>query len=133
MAQTRRMRTLLAFAALLGLAACGDPDAASPGAFDASADADGRIPCAVGGESGFANVCTVERAAGAEGLVLTVRHPDGGFRRLLVTEDGRGVVAADGADPATVSVVGAAQIEVAVAGDRYRLPATVKADARPGS
>ena len=58
--------------------------------------------------------------------VLTIRHPDGGFRRLRITADGRGVIAADGAEPARVSVIGPADIEVAVGGDRYRLPATVK-------
>ena len=128
-----RMRTLLALVAMLGLAACGDPGRATQEALDASADADDRIPCAVEGESDFEDVCTVERTAGEEGLILTLRHPSGGFRRLLVTEDGRGVVAADGADPAVVSVIGDERIEVMVAGDQYRLPATIKADARQGS
>jgi hypothetical protein len=35
-------------------------------------------------------------------------------------------VAADGADRAIVTIVADNQIEVALAGDRYRLPATVK-------
>ena len=127
------MRTPLAFAALLGLAACGDPGRATQEALDASAEADDRIPCAVEGENDFEDVCTVERAAGEGGLVLTLRHPSGGFRRLLVTEDGRGVVAADGADPAVVSVIDDDRIEVTIAGDQYRLPATIKGDARQGS
>jgi hypothetical protein len=59
--------------------------------------------------------------------VLTLHNPDGGFHRLLVTKDGRGVVAADGAEPAIVRVVGEREIEVAIGGDRYRLPATVAA------
>jgi hypothetical protein len=62
----------------------------------------------------------------ADGLSLTVRAPNGGFRRLLVTKDGRGVIAADGAVPARVCPVSANRIEVAIAGDRYRLPATVR-------
>ena len=37
--------------------------------------------------------------------------------------DGRGLVSADGSEPAKVTVVGDGLIEVAVAGDRYRLPA----------
>jgi len=41
------------------------------------------------------------------------------------------VVAADGADAASVKVVGADAIEVAIGGDRYRLPATVKGPAVP--
>lgn len=109
---------------LVLLAACGsqptDP-------FDA-ADAD-RIECRVGAAADFDRACVVERTAGPDGLVLTIRHPDGGFRRLLVTSDGRGVVAADGAEPATVSVEGGDGIVVAIAGDTYRLPATVKPSA----
>lgn len=127
------MRTLLAFAALLGLAACGDSGRATQQALDASADGDERVPCAVEGERDFEDVCTVERAAGEEGLILTLRHPGGGFRRLLVTQDGRGVVAADGADPAVVSVIDDDRIEVTIAGDQYRLPATIKVDTRQGS
>jgi hypothetical protein len=72
----------------------------------------------------------MERMSGPDGTILTMRHPSGGFRRLLVTRDGRGVVAADGADPAAVAVIADNRIEVTVAGDRYRLPATVKAGAR---
>ena len=83
-----------------------------------------RIPCARG-STALNSICTVERARTDQGLTLTVRHPDGAFRRLLVTGDGRGVVAADGAEPAEVSVTGADRIEVAIGGDRYRLPATV--------
>lgn len=86
----------------------------------------GEIVCAQGGSADFARACTVDRAASEAGLILTVRHPDGAFHRLLVTKDGRGVVAADGAERAVVSVIGDGQIEVALGGDRYRLPATVK-------
>ena len=57
---------------------------------------------------------------------ITIRAPSGSFRRLLVTTDGRGVVAADGADPALVTPIAADRIQVAIAGDRYLLPATVK-------
>ncbi|MEG3173126.1 hypothetical protein U1708_12970 [Sphingomonas sp. ZB1N12] len=71
-----------------------------------------RIACAHG-DAAFASMCTVEQAQGSDGLVSTVRHPDGAFRRLLVTQDCRGVIAADGA-------------EVALGGGRYRLPATIK-------
>jgi hypothetical protein len=86
----------------------------------------GRIVCAQHGSNDFARVCTVDRVDGADGLVLTVSHPDGSFHRLLVTKDGRGVVAADGAEKAVVTVLGPGNIEVELGGDRYRLPATVK-------
>ena len=97
----------------------------------ASADEEGRIVCAHQGSSDFARVCTVDRAEGSGGLVLTVRHPDGAFHRLLITRDGRGVVAADGAEKAVVTVLGSNSIEVALGGDRYRLPATVRNGADP--
>ncbi|MCA1749511.1 MAG: hypothetical protein ABR601_07215 [Parasphingopyxis sp.] len=85
----------------------------------------GLVPCALAGAEQFGVDCTLDRSRTEEGLVLTVRHPDGGFRRLLVTDDGRGVIAADGAEQAVVSLRGDREIEVAIAGDRYRLPATV--------
>lgn len=91
----------------------------------ASAEDDGRVLCALDGAAGFQRTCVVDRDETEAGLVLTVRHPDGAFHRLLVTKDGRGVVAADGAEPAKVSIVGGNSIEVAIADDRYRLPATV--------
>jgi len=104
------------------LAACdSSPDNALPGA------SDDRIECAAAGTETFEAVCTIERMTNDKGeLVLTVRDPTGGFRRLLVTKDGRGVIAADGAEPAKVSVIEGNRIEVVIAGDRYRLPATVK-------
>jgi hypothetical protein len=92
----------------------------------ANAEDDGAIVCAHQGSTDFARVCTVEREQGADGLILTVRHPDGAFHRLLVTKDGRGVIAADGAEKAVVTILGKDSIEVALGGDRYRLPATVR-------
>ena len=92
----------------------------------AEAADDGRVNCAPGGATAFARVCEIERAESERGMILTVRHPDGGFRRLLVTKDGRGVVAADGAEPAQVTLVGQDEIEVAIGDDHYRLPATAK-------
>ncbi|OYX48135.1 MAG: hypothetical protein B7Y97_11535 [Sphingomonas sp. 32-66-10] len=120
-------------AALLMLAAC-DPgpvktkadhaqDARTQAARDA---AEGRIPCALGDARDFATRCTIDRAQTQDGLILTVRHPDGGFHRLRVTRDGRGVVAADGAKPASVTIIDKDAIEVEIDDARYRLPATVK-------
>lgn len=93
---------------------------------NAQAEDDGRIVCAPAGNAAFARQCTVERSTSDGGLNLTVRRPDGGFHRLLVTRDGRGVVAADGAEKAKVTIIGANEIEVEIGGDRFRLPATVK-------
>jgi hypothetical protein len=113
--------------AFLLLAGCGGPTAQeTEGDGAAVASGDDRIACAVGGAETFAPVCTFDRTSSPDGTTLTLRHPDGGFRRLLVTSDGRGVVAADGADPALVTVIGPQEIEVSLAGDRYRLPATLR-------
>lgn len=89
-----------------------------------AADEDGRILCARG-DAALVRACTVDRLQSKDGLILTLRHPDGSFHRVLVTRDGRGVVAADGAEIAKVAVKGADGIEVALGGDRYRLPATI--------
>ncbi len=123
------MKTLWPAALALLLFGCSDPEQATEEALSAAEEKaadDGRVQCAAEGAQAFERVCTLERISGPEGVTLTIRHPSGGFRRLLVTTDGRGVVAADGADPAIVSVVEGDLIEVAIAGDRYRLPATVK-------
>jgi hypothetical protein len=118
---------------ILSLAGCHSPPANnSNGMADiewqsgATPDDVGRVDCASGADAAFARRCTIERTETDRGLVLTVRKPDGGFHRLLVTRDGHGVVAADGAEKARVSITGANQIEVAVGNDRFRLPATVK-------
>ena len=120
------MRARFLLAAVLPAAGCGDPDSARRQALAEAAEEAGKVECATEGASDFQTVCAVERSSSSEGLVLTIRSPGGSFRRLLVTSDGRGVVAADGADPANVSLIDGGRIEVAIAGDRYRLPATVK-------
>ena len=129
------MPRLLPLPLLLIAAACGS-DAGAPdeqgataviGEAEPAAGPDGaeRIACATGADA-FAPVCVVERTSTKDGLALTLRAPNGGFRRLLVTKDGRGVIAADGAEPARVIPLGPDQIEVAIGADRYRLPATVR-------
>ena len=129
------MRISSAFFVALSLAACNRP-ASDPGSLtnaldraQPAASSDDRIECAHANAAGFTRDCTVERTDSADGLILTVRHADNGFHRLLVVKDGRGVIAADGAEAAKVAVLSDGRIEVAIGGDRYRLPATVKAKA----
>ena len=115
---------------MLLLAACGQdaaPDAApaAPRGAQAKAEPDERILCARG-QDALTRACTVDQTPGEGGLVLTVRQPDGAFHRLLVTNDARGVIAADGAEPARVTIVEPSQIEVAIGDARYRLPAAVQ-------
>jgi hypothetical protein len=133
------MRRLVSLLPLFLLVACGDAEepaeqsanATGAGTKDAPvaailAEGAERIECAMAGVETFASACTVERRQSQEGLTLILRAPNGSFRRLLVTKDGRGVVAADGAVPAIVTPVGPNRIDVEIAGDRYRLPATVR-------
>lgn len=127
---------ILALIVLLPVTACGSSDGEAQSEPDplieaeAQARADlaesGMIYCALGGAPNFRPDCQIEQTQGNDGVVLTMRHPDGGFRRLLVTDDGRGLIAADGAEPAVVDTVSEREIEVSIALDRYRLPATVR-------
>ena len=98
---------------------------------EAPVDPASLIDCELHGASAFVRECAVERAQSPNGTILTLRHPDGGFRRLLVINDGQGVTAADGAEPAEVRMSGDKQIEVSLGGDRYRLPAKLKSALAP--
>ena len=98
----------------------------SPAGISAAAE-DNLIDCALADAEAFARDSAVERSEVDETLFLTVRHPDGAFRRFEVLSDGRGVAAADGAETAQVSAIEDG-IEVAVGSDRYRFPATIRGD-----
>ena len=115
------MRHAAAFALLL-LFACSEGETVEQRVAEAKASDDG-IDCALAGAEAFERACIVER--GADGT-LTIRHPDGGFRRLTIADDGRGVIAADGAAEAEVEVIAGNRIEVTIGRDRYRLPATIR-------
>lgn len=124
---------LAALIALMGLsmAACQrGPDNSELAAAEqrATKDAvlDGRINCALEGAKLFDRTCTVEEIVSTEGTILVVGRAGVGYRRLLIASDGRGVVSADGAEPAKVAIVGDGLIEVSIGGDRYQLPAKVK-------
>src|SRR3546814_11161498 len=67
---------------------------------------------------------------GPDGHVLVLHHPGGGCRRFRIVSDGRGVIPADGAEQAQLALAGDNMIDVTVANDRYRFPATIgpKAD-----
>jgi hypothetical protein len=126
------MRRCFPSIAILLLAACGGPEpageaerAAAP-ENAATSEASDKIECAMGGAAELERSCTVERGPGPGGTILTLRGPNGGFRRLLITGDGRGVIAADGAEPALVTPIADDRIEVSIGGDRFRLPATVR-------
>lgn len=121
------MRTF-SFLPLLALAACGpaQTDAPPGGGFTQDVKEADKLNCAQGATAPLKRECVYEQTQSPDGPVLTLRFPNGAFHRLLITKDGRGVVAADGAEPAKVSVVGDGKIAVAIGNDRYELPATVK-------
>ncbi len=115
------MRIFSFIVVAIGLGACHHRSEPPP------TDSGDKIDCALGSSARMEKLCSVERSATAQGdLILIIHHPDGGFRQLKVTRDGRGVVVADGASDATVTVLDNHEIEVAVEQDRYHLPASVK-------
>lgn len=83
------------------------------------------IACAPKGSTGFDSTCTVERIEVDGVRYLTVFHPDGGFRRFEQLADGSGVAAVAGADKVTQTLSGDI-LEVSLAGNRYRFPATTR-------
>lgn len=84
------------------------------------------IACLLPGASSFKMLCAIDRMMTPDGVVLTVRAPDGAFRRLLIVNDGRGVTPADGAEPIAVRPAGSSGIEVAAGDIVYRLPAEIR-------
>lgn len=82
---------------------------------------DGHVACLIDGQSAWTRDCRYDQ----DGEILTLRHPDGGFRRFRIVGDGRGLEPADGAEGARIAIVDDGMIEVAVGADRYRLPASM--------
>jgi hypothetical protein len=118
------MKIAFAAAALLSLVSCGESEAPR------QAPRGEAIECAIGAAAWQRN-CTLEYVERQDGLTLVVHNAQGGFRRLLVPRDGSGAIAADGAEPASVTVIGDGRAEVTVGRDRYRLPATIGPAPRP--
>ncbi len=87
---------------------------------------DAQLECAIGTDGAWSKDCTLER----DGDGLTIRHPDGGFRRFRVLSDGRGLEALDGSEQAAIQIVDEGRIEARIGGDRYRLPARMETRAR---
>ncbi|MEC8179279.1 MAG: hypothetical protein VX072_06405 [Pseudomonadota bacterium] len=126
--------------AVVGLAlaavACGGDGAAvaNPGGDDTgtadptpapSSSTGTTIACAPDGAQSFDATCPVERVEVEGKILLTVFHPDGGFRRFEQLPDGSGLAAVAGADAVTQTLSGDI-LEVSLAGNRYRFPATTR-------
>ena len=80
------------------------------------------IGCALAGSQAFEDKCSLAREDRADGILLTLSGPEGGFRRLIVSPDGREVRAADGALQPSTTRRGD-RMEIALGDDRYLLPA----------
>ncbi len=123
-------RIFSSFAVVLLVTACGKPDndilAEAEDSAAAQAADDGRIECAINGDSDFSSGCETERLSGENGVTLIVRHPDGGFRRFNVLTDGRGLEAADGSEKARIEIVEDDKILVSVGSDKYLMSARMK-------
>jgi hypothetical protein len=78
------------------------------------------LECATDGASDYGTGCTIERKAATGGTILTLRSPTGSFRRLRIASGN--VATADGAEPARLIGGDAKRVEVAIGGDRYRIP-----------
>lgn len=126
LAAMARLRAAILACGLV-LAGCSGSDD-TPAFDEPTAEPENMISCAIGTASEFTTNCSVERQVEDGVLFLTLNHEDGSFRRLRVMDDGSGVVAADGADEALITVFDG-EIEVSLGGDRYLLPATITGNA----
>lgn len=114
------MRASLSIAAIGLLGACSSGDGGTRGE---------PIECAIGSVAQMVRECRLERSGEAARFV--VHHPDGGFRRLVLSPDAKGLVPADCADEAR-NRLSQGMIELSIGQDRYRIPADmVKHDGQP--
>ena len=116
---------MVLLASLAMLAACGSAEPSNLQGNGAAApppgEPDNRIECRPAGVASFARVCTLDSAPTARGNMLTIRKADGGFRRLIETNDGH-FLAADGAQQAHAIPLQDRRTEVEIGGDRFRIP-----------
>ena len=107
------------------LAACSPESstsaAAGEGPSGASA-ASSKVPCALAGAKSYTAECVLERDSRDGKVLVTLRHPDGGFRRLIELDHGKRFAAADGSDEVAIAANGK-EIEVTLGDDHYLFPA----------
>ena len=81
-----------------------------------------QIDCAVDGTDRFVRTCTIDKIGG--GLFM-LRHPDGGFQRITLADDGT-IDAADGSARPSGRPMADGRFELELDGKRYRLPADLR-------
>ncbi len=109
------MRTSSVWLAFLIIGCGADPVIIDP---MSHVDAVNKVDCALGGARAFVAACTIERG---NGTALTLRHRDGGFRRLMLKADGV-FATADGAETVNLRLLNDGRSEIIIGEDRYRLP-----------
>lgn len=125
------MRRALLPLLVLSLAACGQDAGSTAGAEEGAAGAAFKaIPCALGEAQQFTLACKVEEKRVEGQTIWIVWHPDGGFRRFQMIDNGTRIATADGADEVEMTRDGAEFI-VKAGPDRYRFPAAQ--EPAPGS
>ena len=105
---------------LAALAACSGKSGSEAGGQSGAISL--AVPCALDGAKTFITTCDVERSSVDGKSTLTIRHPDGGFRRLVELDGGKSFAAADGADDVAIEASGK-EIEVTLGEDHYLFPA----------
>jgi hypothetical protein len=118
---------ILGGALLLGACSSGGSDSKAQTPAAAASDAQ-SVPCALAGSRSFTANCATEKVTSEGQTIVTVRHPNGGFRRLIELEGGRRYAAADGSDEVHIEPNGA-EIEVTLGDDHYLFPAPANAPA----
>ncbi len=86
---------------------------------------EGTIDCAAGAAP-LERRCTVETLADAAGETMIVGGTGTGYYRLRRVDDGRGVVALDGALRAEVQLIADTRAEVRIGDARFLLPAQAR-------
>lgn len=93
--------------------------------------ADGEaIYCAPDGAKEFKPECRLERTVIDGKKTFVIRHADGAFHRLVVSDDGQNLLAADGAD-VTQSARKGDRFEVILGQDRYVVPVQAPDSGKP--
>ncbi len=130
------LRISSALLVFLALAACSSKEDAGGSSEGTGAAAGGAVgsgaaqsvACALAGGRSFTARCAVESSTLDGKTVITLLHPDGGFRRLIVLEGGKRYAAADGSDEVVIEANGA-ETEVTLGDDHYLMPVPKPADA----
>lgn len=100
-------------------------DDAAANAIEAKVPQGFPVSCRLGGQAAFADGCTLQWLSGAPGeqREFVIVHPDGGFRRFILSADGRRVNVGAGAEPLAAEGPVEGVIGLRVADDAYRLSA----------